>query len=275
MEPDRIATRADISEPAAAPAEGVAHHGARAEADRLASLGAALGSRPWALRSTPASAEPIRVLLVDDHAIVRAGVRAMLAAAAPDVVVVGEAAGGVEAVELASRFTPDVVVMDLEMPDGDGESATRELLRLEKAPRVLILTMHEERERLLLLMDAGAAGYLAKDATRGDLVNAIRVVASGEAYVRPSVARRLASGEAERPARGTGSARRSYDSLSAREQAVLRLTADGLNGPEIAARLGISSKTVNTYKSRIQAKLGLDSRAAYVRFALEARILDR
>ncbi|HEU6452153.1 MAG TPA: response regulator transcription factor [Gemmatimonadaceae bacterium] len=245
------------------------------EAVRLAALGAEITRRPWAHRSAPASAEPIRVLLVDDHAIVRAGVRAMLAAAAPDVVVVGEATGGFEAVKLATRLAPDVVVMDLEMPDGDGETATRELLRLGKPPRVLILTMHEERERLLPLVDAGAAGYLAKDATRSDLVDAIRVVASGEAYVRPSVARQLTSREGVRQARdGRGSARQSYDLLSAREQAVLRLTADGLNGPEIAARLGISSKTVNTYKSRIQAKLGLENRAAYVRFALEAHILD-
>jgi DNA-binding NarL/FixJ family response regulator len=242
---------------------------------RLATLGAEITRRPWAQRSAPASAEPIRVLLVDDHAIVRAGVRAMLAAAAPDVVVVGEATGGVEAVKLAARLAAHVVVMDLEMPDGDGESATRELLRLERPPRVLILTMHEERERLLSLVDAGAAGYLAKDATRSDLVDAIRVVASGEAYVRPSVARRLASSEAVRePRGGSGSARRLYDSLSDREQTVLRLTADGLNGPEIAARLGISSKTDNTYKSRIQTKLGLENRAAYVRFALEAHILD-
>lgn len=199
----------------------------------------------------------------------------MLAAAAPDVVVVGEATGGLEAVKLARSLAPDVVVMDLEMPDGDGESATRELLRLNKPPRVLILTMHEERERLLPLVDAGAAGYLAKNATRNDLVDAIRVVASGEAYVRPSVARQLSSSEGVRQAHaGRASARQSFDLLSAREQAVLRLTADGLNGPEIAARLGISSKTVNTYKSRIQAKLGLENRAAYVRFALEAHILD-
>ncbi len=274
MQPDRTAIASDFSEPAAAASEGVDRH-LPDEAHRLAALGAEIGKRPWANRRAPASAEPIRVLLVDDHAIVRAGVRAMLAAAAPDVVVVGEATGGVEAVELASRLAPEVVVMDLEMPDGDGESATRELLRLDRPPRVLILTMHEERERLLSLIDAGAAGYLAKDATRGDLVDAIRVVASGEAYVRPSVARLLASGDAARQARGTaGGARQSYDSLSAREQAVLRLTADGLNGPEIAARLGISSKTVNTYKSRIQAKLGLENRAAYVRFALEAQILD-
>jgi DNA-binding NarL/FixJ family response regulator len=274
MHPEKIVIATEASEPAAEVAGGDARHGGRDETRRLAALASDIGKRPWAKRSAPASEEPIRVLLVDDHAIVRAGVRAMLAAAAPDVVVVGEATGGVEAVKLAARLAPDVVVMDLEMPEGDGESATRELLRLERAPRVLILTMHEERERLLPLIDAGAAGYLAKDATRGDLVDAIRVVASGEKYVRPSVARRLASGEALRPAHGTGSARRSYDSLSAREQAVLRLTADGLNGPEIAARLGISSKTVNTYKSRIQAKLGLDNRAAYVRFALEAQILD-
>lgn len=139
---------------------------------------------------------------VDDHAIVRAGVRAMLTGAAPDVHMVGEATGGVEAVALAARLAPHVVIMDLEMPGGDGESATRELLTLPHPPRVLILTMHDERERLLPLLSAGAAGYLAKDATRSDLVNAIRVVAAGDTYVRPSVARRLASNDAPRPVHG-------------------------------------------------------------------------
>jgi two-component system response regulator NreC len=242
--------------------------------DRLAALGSELARRPWAQRSAPVSAEPIRVLLADDHAIVRAGVRAMLAAA-PDVLIVGEATSGVEAVTLATRLAPNVVVMDLEMPGGDGETATRELRALANPPRVLILTMHEERGRLLPLLDAGAAGYLAKDATRSDLVAAIRVVASGDTYVRPSVARGFASSVLVRPAsHGQGRARESYDSLSKREQAVLRLIADGLNGPEIAARLGISTKTVNTYKRRIQAKIGLDSRAAYVRFALEAHLME-
>jgi Response regulator containing a CheY-like receiver domain and an HTH DNA-binding domain len=247
---------------------------AQGEPDRLAALGAELSRRPWAHRSAPVSAEPIRVLLVDDHAIVRAGVRAMLATA-PDVLIIGEATSGVEAVSLAARLTPDVVVMDLEMPGGDGESATRELRALANPPRVLILTMHEERNRLLPLLRAGAAGYLAKDAARSDVIDAIRVVASGDTYVRPAVARRLASNTSVGPkSQGQGRARESYDSLSDRERAVLRLTADGLNGSEIAARLGISTKTVNTYKRRIQAKIGLDSRAAYVRFALEAHLLE-
>ncbi len=245
------------------------------EPDRLAALGSDLAKRPWAHRSAPVSAEPIRVLLVDDHAIVRAGVRAMLGAAAPDVVVVGEATGGVEAVELAARLAPHVVLMDIEMPGGDGETATRALHKLPGKPRVLILSMHEERDRLLPLLSAGASGYLAKDATRADLVDAIRVVASGDTYVRPSIARRLASSESsESGHHAWGRAREEYDSLSAREQAVLRLTADGLNGPEIAERLGISTKTVNTYKRRIQSKIGLENRAAYVRFALEAHLLE-
>lgn len=246
-----------------------------ARSDRLATLGRELASRPWAQRSTSESAEPIRVLLVDDHAIVRAGVRTMLATSAPDVIVVGEATGGVEAVSLAARLEPHVVVMDLEMPGGDGETATRELRALPNPPRVLILTMHEERERLLSLLDAGATGYLAKDATRSDLIDAIRVAASGDTYVRPSVARRLAAIDSGRPAHvGSGRAREAFDSLSEREQIVLRLTADGLNGPEIAQRLGISTKTVNTYKRRIQGKIGLENRAAYVRFALEAGLLE-
>jgi two-component system response regulator NreC len=245
------------------------------ERSPLATLATTLASRPYAQRSAPVSADIIRVVLVDDHAIVRAGVRAMLTGAAPDVQIVGEATGGTEAVALAARLSPDVVVMDLEMPGGDGVSATRDLLALPRPPRILILTMHGERERLLPLIEAGASGYLAKDATRSDLVDAIRVVASGDIYVRPSVARRLASNDASDRDRGSaGPARELYETLSAREQTVLRLTADGLNGPEIAERLGISTKTVNTYKRRIQGKIGLENRAAYVRFALEAHLLE-
>lgn len=240
--------------------------------DELSSIGAALSARPYAQRSVAASADVIRVLLVDDHALVRAGVRAMLGAM-PDMEVVGEASNGVEAVEVASRVGPRVVVMDLEMPGGDGESATRALASLPNPPRILILTMHEERERLLPLLHAGAAGYLAKNTSHRELVDAIRVVAAGDTYVRPTVARRLASHERETPS-GAPSRRSIYDSLSEREQVVLRLTAQGLNGPEIGERLSISAKTVNTYKHRIQEKTGLGTRAEYVRFALEAHLMD-
>lgn len=243
-----------------------------ATTDELAAVGADLSGHSYAQRSVAASAEVIRVLLVDDHALVRAGVRAILSAM-PDMDIVGEAVNGQDAVTLASRLAPQVVVMDLEMPGGDGESATRALAALARAPRILILTMHEEHECLLPLLRAGAAGYLAKNASHRELIDAIRVVAAGDTYVRPAVARRLASRETG-PSASAHPARDLYDTLSEREQIVLRLTAQGLNGPEIGRQLAISAKTVNTYKHRIQSKIGLGTRAEYVRFALEARLLD-
>jgi two-component system, NarL family, response regulator NreC len=241
--------------------------------DSLASVGAALASRPYARRGVAVSAERIPVLLVDDHAILRDGLKALLRLT-PDIVVVGEAANGVDAVAAVSRLAPQVVVMDLDMPDGDGATATRALARLNPAPRVLILTMHQEEERLIPLLAAGASGYLSKEVADRELADAIRAVAAGEVYVRPRVARLLAADLRPR-ARPTPAdqVREQFDALSNREQAVLRLIAQGYSGPEIGSQLGISAKTVDTYKQRIEDKLGLGHRTDYVRFALDAGLL--
>lgn len=238
----------------------------------LADVGATLSTRAYAQRGVAAAADIIRVLVVDDHAMVRTGVKAILSAA-HDIRIVGEASNGIEALDLAARLEPDVVVMDLEMPGGDGELATRALAALPHPPHVLILTVHDERERLLPLLHAGAAGYLAKDASHRELMDALRVVAAGDIYVRPSISRRLAADE-HPSAYDTRSARSTYDALSEREQAVLRLVAHGLSGPGIGRRLGISAKTVNTYRKRIREKTGLDTRVDHVRFAIEARLFE-
>jgi len=214
--------------------------------------------------------ETIRVLLVDDHAMVREGLRLLLRTA-PDVAVIGEADNGVMAVINARRLVPDVVVLDLDMPNGDGMTAVRELKQSLPDVRVLILTMHSEHERLLPLLEAGARGYLTKDAASSDLIDAIRVVAAGEVYVRPAAARLLAS--AVIPEHAARSARGRFQTLSDREQTTLRLLAEGYSGVEIARKLGISTKTVDAYKRRVQDKLGLEHRTDYVRFALEAGIL--
>jgi two-component system response regulator NreC len=214
--------------------------------------------------------ETIRVLLVDDHTMVREGLRLLLRTA-PDVSVIGEADNGVAAVANARRLVPDVVVLDLDMPSGDGMVAVRELKQSLPNVRVLILTMHSEHDRLLPLLEAGARGYLTKEAASSDLVDAIRVVASGEVYVRPSAARLLAS--AVIPEHAARSARGRFQTLSDREQTTLRLLAEGYSGAEIARKLGISTKTVDAYKRRVQDKLGLEHRTDYVRFALEAGIL--
>jgi two-component system response regulator NreC len=216
------------------------------------------------------SNETIRVLLVDDHAMVREGLRLLLRTAT-DVSVVGEADNGVSAVAAARRLMPDIIVLDLDMPGGDGISAVQELKQSLPSVRVLILTVHSEHERLLPLLEAGARGYLTKEAASRDLVEAIRVVATGEVYVRPAAARLLAS--AVIPEHAARSARSRFQTLSDREQTTLRLLAEGYSGAEIARKLGISTKTVDAYKRRVQDKLGLEHRTDYVRFALEAGIL--
>jgi DNA-binding NarL/FixJ family response regulator len=219
------------------------------------------------------SPETIRVLLVDDHAIVRDGLRALLKLA-PDIQVVGEASNGIEAVEVARRTAPDVVVMDLDMPGGNGEAATIELSHFDPAPKVLILTMHAEEERLVPLLKDGARGYLAKDCADRDLIDAIRVVASGEFFVRPTVARILAANAIHRRSTSpTEEQRKLFETLSNRERAVLRHVASGYSGVEIGRMLGITPKTVDTYKTRIGQKLGFTHRTDYVRFALRLGLL--
>jgi DNA-binding NarL/FixJ family response regulator len=212
----------------------------------------------------------IRVVLVDDHAIVREGLRVLLRSA-PDITVVGDAESGSAGIALAQRLTPDVVILDLDMAGGDGASALRALQETMPGVRVLILTMHAEQERLLMLLEAGARGYLSKAAASVDLIEAIRVVAAGEVYVRPAAARLLAA--ALVPQRGDATARSRYDTLSSREKTILCSVAEGYSGAEIARSLEISSKTVDAYKRRVEDKLGLHHRTDYVRFAIDAGVL--
>lgn len=243
----------------------------------LVDAASALAARPYARRGTPIPQSPIRVVLVDDHTIFRVALRSLLERTAPDILVVAEASNGNDAVELVGTYTPDVLVMDLDMAGGDGLTALRALRDTASATKVLILSMHTEEERLLLLLRAGANGYVAKDVAERELVDAIRVVAAGDTYVRPRVARALAKGEVSRSTEASRSASASelFMKLSERERTVLGLVAHGFNGPEIGEQLGITAKTVDTYKQRIEGKLGLAHRTAYVRFALDAGLLDR
>ena len=243
-------------------------------AGTLAQMCGDLASRAYARRGIPRSEMPIRVVLVDDHAIVRAGIKALLRAW-PDITVVAEASGGDEAVPIVKLVRPDVVVMDIDMPRGDGASTTRRLGETVPEARVLILTMFPEHDRLAAMLSSGARGYLTKDAAERELADAIRVVASGDIYVRPAVARQLAR-EDHSPARpiARSDTIEGFERLSARERTVLALTAKGLNGPEIGRTLGITAKTVDTYKQRIQQKLGLAHRTEYVRFALDLHLLE-
>ncbi|MEO7996458.1 MAG: response regulator transcription factor [Gemmatimonadaceae bacterium] len=209
----------------------------------------------------------IRVMLVDDHRIMREGLRALLRSA-NDITVVGEAANGPEAVALLPQLSPDVVVMDLSMPGGGGSDATRIISASKNAPKVLILTMHEEAEYLVPLLELGARGFLTKDAAEQELELAIRTVAAGEVYVRAKVARLLAARIGAFSAEDAEQELRSkFQGLSAREREVLRLVAQGFNGPEIGRTLNITSKSVDTYKARIEKKTGIKHRSDYVKFA--------
>jgi DNA-binding NarL/FixJ family response regulator len=235
----------------------------------LDEVGRALAARPYMHRGARVSETPIRVMLVDDHTIVRAGVKALLRSF-PDISVVGEASGGDEALILARHLDVDVIVMDVDMPGGDGLSTTRELKQRSPDVRVLILTMHDERERLLESLGSGARGFLCKCAAERELADAIRVVASGEIYVRPAIVRMLSTTPVSA---ASADARDGLARLSPRERSVLERTAAGYSGPEIGEALGITAKTVDTYKQRIASKLGFTHRSDYVRFAHEAGLV--
>jgi DNA-binding NarL/FixJ family response regulator len=214
----------------------------------------------------------IRVVLADDHTVVRAGLKAVLSTA-KDIDVVGEAKSGEEAVALVARFHPDVIVMDLSMVGMDGISATKQIVATGGETRVLILTMHPEEDYLVPLLEAGAAGYLVKSAADRELVDAVRAVSKGDVYVRPSSARVLAKGLTRKDPQVAD--RERFEKLTERERDVLRLTAQGYSAPEIGERLFISPKTVDTYKQRINEKLGLSHRADYVQLALRLGLLSQ
>lgn len=217
---------------------------------------------------------------MDDHQIVRSGLKAVLSTA-KDITVVGEGGTGKDALALAERLNPHVIVMDLSMPDMDGLTATRELQKANAnrvqhhdepaTRRVLVLTMHTEDEHLVALLEAGAGGYLLKSVADRDLVDAVRTVAAGDVYVQPTAARALARGLAKRD--GNAEERTRFDKLTDREQVVLKMVAEGYTAPEIGEHLTISPKTVDTYKQRIGEKLGLTHRTDYVKFALKLGLL--
>lgn len=210
----------------------------------------------------------ITVMLADDHAVLRAGLRALLNAE-PDISVVGEAENGEEAVRLAQRIKPDVVVMDISMPVKDGLAATREITASLPGTRVLVLTMHAEEQYLLKVLEAGGSGYVLKRSADTELMEAIRTVHRGEAFLYPSATRLLleAYRHGDRPEPPAGG------HLSEREEEVLRLTAEGYSNTEIGGQLYLSPKTVDTYRQRIMEKLGLHHRADLVRYALDTGLL--
>ena len=215
--------------------------------------------------------DKIRVILADDHSVVRRGLKAVLGTA-KDIEVIGEAKNGHEAIALAERFKPDVIVMDLDMDEMSGADALKEIVAKGLPTRVLVLTMHSEEEYLVPLLESGAAGYLVKSVADRELVDAVRAVAHGDMYVRQSAAHVLARRLTRKdPAQAE---RDRYDKLTERERDVLRYIAQGFSAPEIGEKLFISPKTVDTYKQRINDKLGLTHRADYVKLALKLGLLQ-
>ena len=209
---------------------------------------------------------PIRLLIADDHPVVRDGLCNMFARD-PEFEVLGEAADGSEAVRLAQALQPDVILMDLRMPRMDGLTAITELVRRGIAARILVLTTYDTDSHVLPAIDAGATGYLLKDAPRDELLRAVRAAAHGEAALSPAVATRLMSRFRE-PGRGQGPG-----PLSQRELEVLELVAGGNNNREAAARLFISEATIKTHLLNIYAKLGVNDRAAAVAEAFNRGLL--
>ena len=228
-----------------------------------------------------ASNERIRVLLADDHAVLRAGLR-MLLDAQPDMAVVGEAGNAEQVAALDADLRPDVVLMDLTLPARPGALNTApsglEAIRHIKArrpeARVLALTMHDDEGYLRAVLAAGGAGYVLKRAADTELLSAIRAVWQGGAYLHPEHARLLLGATPPTPP-SPGAADATYELLSPREQQVLRLIALGHTNQQVADRLGLSVKTVETYKSRLMTKLGLAGRAALVRYALQQGLLEQ
>jgi two-component system, NarL family, response regulator NreC len=217
---------------------------------------------------------PIRVLIVDDHTLVRQGIYALLRAE-PDMQVVGEGNDGREAVRLTRELQPDVVVMDLNMPEMDGLQATRLIKEMSPRIQVLALTMHESDEYFFRVLQAGAAGYILKRAASTELLLAIRAVARGEVFLYPSVAKKLVGDYlSHAQATGEGEAQNSYAGLTQREREILTLIAEGLSNREIAERLVLSLSTVQTHYAHIMDKLGFHKRADLIKYAIRNGLID-
>ena len=199
--------------------------------------------------AAPRAIDHIRVVIVDDHAVIRAGLEQLLAGT-PDIEVVGEAEGGEQSVDVVRRLRPDVVLMDLQMPGVDGVAATRMIMAEDLDVDVLVLTSYSDRERILAALDAGAVGYLLKDADPDDVLHGIRAVRSGGSPIHPKAARTLLGIRA-------GS---SQVQLTARETEVLRLVREGLANKQIARRLHISERTVKAHLTSAFARIGVSDR---------------
>lgn len=208
----------------------------------------------------------IKILVADDHTIVRQGLKLILSSQ-PDLEVAGEAATGTEAVELAQKLRPDIVLLDVAMPELNGIEATRRMMQNNPRLRILVLSMHKEAVYVREILKAGARGYLLKDVIDTELINAVRSVARGDGYVSPAVSGALLSDYRQNitdPA----------DLLTAREREVLQLIAEGKTNKEVATKLNLSVYTVDSHRGKIMEKLNLHSTGELVRFAVKHGLAD-
>lgn len=211
--------------------------------------------------------QPIRVLIADDHAVVREGLVALIDSL-PDIEVVGDVNNGIEVIDQAHILQPDVILMDLVMPLKDGITAAREILQTQPQIHILVLTSFSEDEKVLQAIEVGARGYLLKDSSSKELIQAIRSVVAGNLVLRPSIALKLARGTQSAPDVS------STEALTEREQDVLLLLVQGLPNAEIAERLGLSERTITTHMSHILRKLHVENRTQAALFAIRHRLVD-
>ena len=227
----------------------------------------------------------IKLLLVDDHDVVRTGLKSFLQTQ-PGLEVVGEASNGLEAIASASTLCPDVILMDITMPEMDGMEATRQLVQNCSKTRVLVLTVHEDKQFFFEMIAAGASGYVTKQTAADELVAAIHAVADGNVYLQPALAKwlledyrrlnviNMAESHHRAPTESEEPTVSDLDVLSQREQQVVELVAEGLTTPQIAEQLELSPKTISRHRERIMKKLGLHSSAQLVKFAIRTGLID-
>jgi len=209
-----------------------------------------------------------RILICDDHTLFVEGIKAMLRNE-PSLEIVGEAHDGRQAVELVKELKPDLLLMDVSMPDMNGFDATQRVQELDPKVKVLILTMHDEEELVARCLEAGAAGYIIKDAPASQLLYAIEMVQKGERYLSPVVLKQVVAGYVK----NASVPQTSYDRLSPREREVLKLLAEGLSVKEIATRLNLSVKTVDVHKTNLMKKIDVHDRTELIKYAIRQKLI--